>query len=88
MRVPGFGKSATTYNTFIIIALLNHWEDRDKSSQTIMREAIGKIVTVPQTLAFPISPQAIRVSNYNKPIQMVIYGNTCIVYHHQILSNL
>ena len=37
-----------------------------------MRQAIGKIVTVPQTLAFPISPQAIRVSNYNKPVQMVI----------------
>ena len=33
-------------------------------------------VTVPQTLAFPISPQAIRVSNYNKPIQMVILGKS------------
>ena len=43
---------------------------------TIMRQAIGKIVTVPQTLAFPISPQAIRVYNYNKPIQMVILGST------------
>ena len=41
-----------------------------------MRQAIGKIVTVPQALAFPISPQSIRVSSYNKPIQMVIYGNT------------
>ena len=41
-----------------------------------MRQAIGKIVTVPQTLAFPISPQSIRTSNYNKPVQMVIYGNT------------
>ena len=25
-------------------------------------------------LAFPISPQSIRVSNFRKPIQMVIYG--------------
>ena len=41
-----------------------------------MRQAIGKIVTVPQTVAFPISPQAIRVSNYNKPVQMVILGST------------
>ena len=41
-----------------------------------MRQAIGKIVTVPQTLAFPISPQGIRVSNYNKPVQMVILGST------------
>tara|TARA_Y100000590_G_scaffold151491_1_gene174061 strand:+ start:2137 stop:5247 length:3111 start_codon:yes stop_codon:yes gene_type:complete len=72
MIVPGFGSD----NSFLIIALLNNWKDRKKSSQIIMRQAIGKIVTVPQTLAFPISPQAIRVSNYNKPVQMVILGNT------------
>ena len=72
MITPGFGSE----NSFLIIALLDRWKDRGENSQTIMRKAIGKIVTVPQTLAFPISPQAIRVSNYNKPIQMVIYGNT------------
>ena len=76
MRVPGFGRSSNSFNSFIIIALLNHWEDRDKSSQIIMREAIGKIVTNPQAIAFPISPQSIRVSNYNKPVQMVILGST------------
>ncbi len=72
MIVPGFGSE----NSFLIIALLDHWKNRSDSSQKIMRQAIGKIVTVPQTLAFPISPQSIRVSNYNKPVQMVIYGNT------------
>jgi len=72
MIVPGFGSE----NSFLIIALLNNWKNRNKNSQIIMRQAIGKIVTVPQTLAFPISPQAIRVSNYNKPVQMVILGNT------------
>ena len=39
-------------------------------------KAIGKIVTLPEAVAFPISPQSIRVSNYNKPVQMVIYGNS------------
>ncbi len=72
MIVPGFGSD----NSFLIIALLDHWNNRNDGSQKIMRQAIGKIVTVPQTLAFPISPQSIRVSNYNKPVQMVIYGNT------------
>jgi len=76
MRVPGFGRSSNSFNSFIIIALLNHWENRDKNSLTIMREAIGKIVTNPQAVAFPISPQSIRVSNYNKPVQMVILGST------------
>ncbi len=74
MRVPGFGRSSTSYNSFIIIALLDDWKYRKKDSQTVMREAIGKIVSLPQALAFPISPQSIRVSNFRKPIQMVIYG--------------
>ena len=72
MIVPGFGSD----NSFIIISLLNNWKNRKQNSQIIMRQAIGKIVTVPQTVAFPISPQAIRVSNYNKPVQMVILGST------------
>ena len=75
MRVPGFG-SANSYNSFIIIALLDDWKNRKKGQQVVLREAIGKIVTLPQALAFPISPQSIRVSNYNKPVQMVIYGST------------
>jgi len=76
MRVPGFGRASKSYNSFIIIALLDDWKDRDESAKKIMRKAIGKIVTVPQALAFPISPQSIRVSSYNKPIQMVLLGNS------------
>ena len=52
MRVPGFGSNKNSFNSFIIIALLDEWAERDKSSQTIMREAIGKIVTVPETCSF------------------------------------
>jgi len=76
MRVPGFGNSANSFNSFIIIALLDDWKNRKKGQDVILREAIGKIVSLPQALAFPISPQSIRVSSYNKPVQMVIYGNT------------
>jgi len=76
MRVPGFGRASKSYNSFIIIALLDDWKDRKESAKKIMRKAIGKIVTVPQALAFPISPQSIRVSNYNKPVQMVLLGNS------------
>ncbi len=75
MRVPGFGNSANSYNSFIIIALLDDWKNRKKGQEVVLREAIGKIVTLPQAVAFPISPQSIRVSNYNKPVQMVIYGS-------------
>ena len=74
MRVPGFGDSANSYNSFIIIALLDDWKNRKKGQEAVLREAIGKIVTLPQAVAFPISPQSIRVSSYNKPVQMVVYG--------------
>ena len=76
MRVPGFGSSANSYNSFIIIALLDDWKNRKKGQEVVLREAIGKIVTLPQAVAFPISPQSIRVSSYNKPVQMVVYGST------------
>jgi HAE1 family hydrophobic/amphiphilic exporter-1/multidrug efflux pump len=76
MRVPGFGSNKNSFNSFIIIALLDDWKNREQSAQNVMRQAIGKIVTVPETVAFPISPQSIRVSSYNKPVQMVILGST------------
>ena len=76
MRVPGFGTNKNSFNSLIIIDLLDDWKNRKKSSQVVMRQAIGKIVTVPETVAFPISPQSIRVSSYNKPVQMVILGST------------
>jgi HAE1 family hydrophobic/amphiphilic exporter-1/multidrug efflux pump len=74
MRVPGFGRASKSYNSFIIIALLDNWKNRDESAKKIMRKAMGKIVTVPQALAVPISPQSIRVSQFNKPIQLVLLG--------------
>ena len=75
LRVPGWG-SGNSYNSFIIIALLDDWKDRNESAQKIMRKAMGKIVTLPQTLAFPISPQSIRVSQFRKPIQLVLQGKS------------
>ena len=91
MRVPGFGRASKSYNSFIIIALLDDWKDRDESALKIMRKAIGKIVTVPQALAFPISPQSIRVSSYNKPVQMVLLGNSyeqLEIWQNLIMLNL
>jgi len=76
MMVPGFGRASKSYNSFIIIAALDDWKERDESAKIIMRKAMGKIMSVPQTLAFPISPQSIRVSNFNKPVQMVLLGKS------------
>ena len=75
LRVPGWS-TGESYNSFIIIALLDSWSERSKGATKIMREAIGRIVTLPQTLAFPISPQSIRVSEFRKPIQLVLQGQS------------
>ena len=74
MRVPGFGRSSQSYNSFIIIALLDNWKDRKESAQKIVRKAIGKIVSVPGTMAFPLTPNSVRVSNYQKPVVVTITG--------------
>jgi hydrophobe/amphiphile efflux-1 (HAE1) family protein len=74
MRVPGFGRSSQSYNSFIIIALLDNWSDRKDSAQKIVRKAIGKIVTVPGTMAFPLTPNSVRVSNYQKPVVVTMTG--------------
>ena len=37
MRVPGFGNSANSYNSFIIIALLDDWKNRKKGQQVVLR---------------------------------------------------
>ena len=42
MRVPGFGSSANSFNSFIIIALLDHWKNRNQDSQTVMRKQLEK----------------------------------------------
>jgi len=75
LRVPGWG-TGNSYNSFIIIALLDDWKDRSESAKKIMQKAMGKIVTLPQALAFPISPQSIRVSEYRKPVQLVLQGKS------------
>jgi len=75
LRVPGWG-AGNSYNSFIIIALLDDWKDRNESAEKIMRKAMGKIVTLPQTLAFPISPQSIRVSQFRKPVQLILQGKS------------
>ena len=55
MRVPGFGRASKSYNSFIIIALLDEWKNRKKDAKTIMREAIGKAIVCGTVTIFPIA---------------------------------
>ncbi len=91
MRVPGFGRSSQSYNSFIIIALLDNWKDRSESAQKIVRKAIGKIVTVPGTMAFPLTPNSVRVSNYQKPVVVTMTGpsyDTLYEWQNSVMSEL
>jgi HAE1 family hydrophobic/amphiphilic exporter-1/multidrug efflux pump len=71
-----FEGQGQSYNSFIIIALLDKFSERKKSATKIMRGAMGAIMGLPQTLAFPISPQSIRVSEFRKPVQLVLQGQS------------
>ena len=53
--------------------MLDNWSDRKDSAQKIVRKAIGKIVTVPGTMAFPLTPNSVRVGNY-KAIVVTMTG--------------
>ncbi len=91
MRVPGFGRSSQSYNSFIIIALLDNWKDRKESAQKIVRKAIGRIVTVPGTMAFPLTPNSVRVSNYQKPVVVTMTGpsyETLYDWQNSVMSAL
>ena len=91
MRVPGFGRSSQSYNSFIIIALLDNWNDRKDSAQKIVRKAIGKIVTVPGTMAFPLTPNSVRVSNYQKPVVVTMTGpsyETLYEWQNKVMGEL
>ena len=44
------------------------------SAQIYVRKAIGKIVTVPGTMAFPLTPNSVRGSNYQKPVVVTMTG--------------
>ena len=53
MRVPGFGGSANSYNSFIIIALLDDWKNRKKRSTSYFKRSDWKNSYFTSSFSFP-----------------------------------
>jgi len=51
---------------------LEHWSERERSSQEIARSVQGQMFAVPGVLAFPVTPPPLGQSLRDKPLQLVI----------------
>lgn len=76
VRAPrSFGGSVATFNTGIVIVVLNpSWEDR-RSAFEIMDDVRNSLSDLPGVRAFPIMRQGIS-SGVSKPVQITIGGGT------------
>lgn len=74
VRAPrGFG-TLTSFNTGIVIVVLNDWASRRPAGQ-IMGEIRRKLADLPGVRAFPIMRQGLG-GGINKPVQFVLGGGT------------
>jgi multidrug efflux pump len=76
VRAPrSFGGSVATFNTGMVIVVLNpSWDDR-RSAFEIMDEVRANLSDLPGVRAFPIMRQGVS-SNVRKPVEITIGGGT------------
>lgn len=74
VRTPMFG-SAESYNSGIGIVVLNHWQERERSTGQIVGQIGGQLRTLPGVMAFPVMRSGLS-RRAQEPIQFVIGGNT------------
>jgi multidrug efflux pump len=75
VRVPGnFGSSAQV-NSAIAIVLLRHWDERQRSAQSIMGEIRGALDQHPGFRAFSFMRQGLA-RGFGRPVQFVTGGPT------------
>lgn len=74
VRAPrGFG-TLTSFNTGIVIVVLNDWAQR-RPAKVIMGEISGKLKDLPGVRAFPVMRQGLG-GGVSKPVQFVLGGGT------------
>ena len=71
VRTPGFGGSAG-----IAIVGMADWEDRTRSTFSLMGEVTGKLQSIPDVRAFAIMRSSIGGRGLGRPVQFVLQGNT------------
>ncbi len=67
----GSGRLPLSNQGFGFIGLTD-WADRNRNSQAVAGELMGKFMAVPGLLAFPITPQSLGAQGNAKPVEIVI----------------
>ncbi|MCB9479139.1 MAG: efflux RND transporter permease subunit [Deltaproteobacteria bacterium] len=73
-RVPLGFSSTGTVSGGIAIVVMDVWENRERSTQAVMGELMGKLMAHPGLRAFPMMRQGIGARGLSQPIQFVIGG--------------
>jgi multidrug efflux pump len=61
-------------NRAFVVVRLDDWEDREQSSQEIVRGLIGPMVSIPGARAFPIQPTGLGLRGSRTPLQVKVLG--------------
>jgi multidrug efflux pump len=67
----GFGGPPDTSNG-IVFTRLRHWDDRDRTQQSIVAELFPKFLAIPEALVFPINPPSLGQGSRSADIEVVL----------------
>lgn len=73
VRTPGFGAGDTVNNGFVI-AILHHWDERERAAQDVMAEINRSLADMPGITARAIMRQGLSSGRVGPPIQVAILG--------------
>ena len=73
-RVPGGYADTGAMNSGMVIMVLEHWDARSQSLQSLMQEVARKGSQIPGVLTFPIPFGGLGQSRSAQPVQLVIGG--------------
>jgi multidrug efflux pump len=67
------GWRGNAHRAFVVVRLAD-WDERERSSQEIVRSMIGPMVSIPGVRAFPIQPSGLGLRGASTPLRVKILG--------------
>ncbi len=71
-RLPSWGSSSV--NGSLVIALLEHWDDREETDREIANRLTAKFEEIPGARIFARTPRALGIRGDGTPVEMVLGG--------------
>ena len=63
-----------TSNRAFVVVRLAEWEERERTSQEIVRSLIGPMTSIPGARAFPIQPSGLGLRGARTPLRVLVLG--------------